>query len=118
MRVWKAFALLFGIAVALFGLVCLASAQEVRGPAAIPTLSGTTASIGGGALAAGACTSGTVAVANSTTAMVAVASPVTYPGDGSVWTAYVSGAGTVTVKVCALVAVTPVASAYNVRVIQ
>lgn len=78
----------------------------------------TTGSIGGGALLAGACASGTVAVTNSTTAMVVTASPVTYPGDGAYWMAYVSTAGTVTVKVCAAVALTPTASAYNVRVLQ
>lgn len=82
------------------------------------TLSGTTGSIGGGALLAGACTSGTVAVTGSTTAMSVVATPVTYPGDGTDWKGYVSSAGTVTVKVCALVAVTPTAGNYNVRVIQ
>lgn len=81
-------------------------------------LSGTTGSIGGSALLAGACTSGTVAITNSTTAMVAEASPVTYPGDGFDWAAYVSAAGTVTVKVCGFVAGTPTASNYNVRVLQ
>lgn len=78
----------------------------------------TTSSIGGSALAAGACASTTVAATNSTTGMPVVASPVTYPGDGAYWLAYVSAAGTVTVKVCAAVAMTPAASAYNVRVIQ
>lgn len=81
-------------------------------------LTGTTGSIGGGALLAGACTSGTVAVTSSTTAMAVQASPVTYPGDGNYWLAYVSTAGTVTVKVCGAVAGTPTASTYNVRVIQ
>lgn len=79
---------------------------------------GTTASIGGGLLTAGTCTSGTASVAGATTSMGVVATPVTYPGDGSTWLAYVSSAGTVTVEVCALIAVTPTASAYNVRVIQ
>lgn len=83
-----------------------------------PTLPGTTGSIGGGILLAGACTSGTVAVTNSTTAMSVVATPVTYPGDGVTWAGYVSTAGTVTVKVCAIVGLTPGATAYNVRVIQ
>lgn len=81
-------------------------------------LTGTTGSIGGGALLAGACASGTVAVTGSTTAMAVVATPATYPGDGADWEGYVSTNGTVTVKVCAIVAVTPTASAYNVRVIQ
>lgn len=84
----------------------------------IVPLAATSASIGGSALAAGACTSGTVAVAGSTTGMAVVATPVTYPGDGSTWAGYVSAAGTVTVKVCAIAAVTPGASTYNVRVLQ
>lgn len=87
-------------------------------PVVNPVLAGTTGSIGGGALLAGACTSGTVTVTGATTAMVATSSPVTYPGDGSDWDSYVSAVDTVTVKVCALVAVTPTASAYNVRVLQ
>lgn len=87
-------------------------------PPSSTNLFGTTGSIGGGALLAGACTSGTVAVSGSTTAMAVSASPVTYPGDGNYWLAYVSTAGTVTVKVCGAVAGTPTASAYNVRVIQ
>lgn len=79
---------------------------------------GTTGSIGGVLLVAGACTSGTVAVAGSTTAMAVSASPVTYPGDGAYWLAYVSTNGTVTVKVCQAILGTPGASAYNVRVLQ
>lgn len=80
--------------------------------------SGTTSSIGGGALLAGACTSGTVTVTGATTSMVAVASPNTYPGDGALWNAQVTSSNTVTVRVCADVALTPTASTYNVRVIQ
>jgi hypothetical protein len=85
--------------------------------AALP-LTGTTASIGGSALAAGACASGTVNITGATTSMAVVATPATYPGDGMAWRPYVSAAGVVTVKVCADVAGTPTASAYNVRVIQ
>ncbi|WP_146774149.1 beta strand repeat-containing protein [Burkholderia cepacia] len=83
-----------------------------------PVLTGTTASIGGSSLAAGACTSGTASISGSTTSMAVAASPVTYPGDGFWWEGYVSAAGTVTVKVCAVAAGTPTASAYNVRVLQ
>ncbi|HEY2351085.1 MAG TPA: hypothetical protein VGH83_01160 [Candidatus Acidoferrum sp.] len=85
--------------------------------ASITPLVGTTGSIGGSALTAGQCTSGTVAVASSTTAMAVVATPVTYPGDAIGWRGYVSAAGTVTVKICATIAGTPTASNYNVRVI-
>jgi len=80
-------------------------------------LSGTTGSIGGSALALGACTSGTVNVTGATNSMAVVATPATYPGDGMVWRPYVSSPGVVTVKVCAAVAGTPAASAYIVRVI-
>jgi hypothetical protein len=81
-------------------------------------LAGTTGSIGGSALAAGACTSGTVNVTGATTSMAVVATPATYPGDGMAWRPYVSSMGVVTVKVCADVAGTPTASTYSVRVIQ
>jgi hypothetical protein len=81
-------------------------------------LAGTTASIGGSLLAAGGCTSGTVTVTGATTAMVAVSDPNTYPGDGLNWSAQVTSANTVTVRVCAVLALTPTASTYNVRVLQ
>lgn len=82
------------------------------------TLSGTTSSVGGGALIAGACTSGTVTITGAASGMVAVATPGTYPGDGIYWLAYVSSSNTITVKVCGAVAATPTASTYNVRVTQ
>lgn len=78
----------------------------------------TTGSIGGSPLTVGTCTSGTVAVTSSTTAMAVLATPVTYPGDGIWWEGYVSTNGTVTVKVCASASITPTATTYNVRVIQ
>jgi hypothetical protein len=82
------------------------------------TLTGTSGSIGGSLLAAGACSSGTVSVTSSTTAMAVIVTPVGYPGDSTFWKGYVSTAGTVTVKVCESVAGTPTATTYNVRVIQ
>ena len=91
----------------------------VTGSVGMP-LSATTGSIGGSALAAATCTSGTASVTGATTGMVAAASPVAYPGDGISWRAYISTAGTATVKVCndTAGAITPTASAYNVRVVQ
>ncbi len=83
-----------------------------------PTLTGATGSIGGSALAAGACTSGTATVSGAATSMAAAASPNTYPGDGIIWDGQITSANTVTVKVCAIVALTPTASTYNVRVLQ
>lgn len=83
-------------------------------------LSGTTGSIGGSLLAAGACSTGTVSITGVTTSMVVDASPAagTYPGAGNYWQAYVLTNGTVTVAICAASAGTPVATTYNVRVLQ
>jgi hypothetical protein len=106
-------------AVAASKTVCTDGSQNLVACTGItPVLSGTTGSIGGGALIAGACTSGTATISGATTSMDIHATPQTYPGDGAIWEAYVSGINTVTVKVCALIAVTPGASFYNVRVNQ
>jgi hypothetical protein len=83
-----------------------------------PNLTGTSAAIGGDALKAGQCASGTAAVAGASTSMAVVASPATFPGDGTIWQAYVSAPNTVTVKLCAIVDARPSAAAYNVRVLQ
>lgn len=95
-----------------------ATTLQSNGVTITPVLSGTTGSIGGGALIAGACASNTVTVTGATTGMVALTDPNTYPGDGTLWDAQVTSANTVTVKVCAIVALTPTASTYNVRVLQ
>lgn len=85
-------------------------------------LSGTTAAIGGGALTPGACVAGTVTVTGATSAMVTTASPSADPDSvlstGIAIYSFVSSANTVTVRICAIVAVTPSAVAYNVRVLQ
>jgi len=85
--------------------------------ARLPILSGTSASIGGGALIAGQCATTTTTVTGATTSMVALIDPNTYPGDGTIWDAQVTSANTVTSKVCAIIALTPNASTYNIRVI-
>lgn len=77
----------------LFPLSALAQVPAVNsGTASYPVsgtmaaiLTGTTGSIGGGALLAGACVSGTVAVTGSTTAMTVSVTPNTYPGDGTLF---------------------------------
>lgn len=96
--------------------------QTYTFPAATSTLSAvlsaTTGTITPGAILAGVCANGTVAVTGATTAMTVSVSANTYPGDGTLYYGYVSVNGTVTVKVCAVVALTPVASTYNVRVTQ
>ena len=83
-------------------------------------LGGTTGSIGGTALAAGSCTSGSVGVANARVgAPVAVSSSDgSLPNALSILSAAVSAAGSVTVQVCAVGPMTPAAKTYNVRVMQ
>lgn len=93
-------------------------------PIAGSPLSGTTGSIGGGLLVAGACATGTVAITGSTTSMTVTVSPAAGvdPTNGGVlgvsWDGRVSANGTVTVSVCTPIAGTPTAATYNVRVIQ
>ena len=83
-------------------------------------LSGTTGSIGGSILAVGASASGTATVTGATVGMVCTAQP----SDGT--NIYALGANigctvtatnTVTVNVVAIVALTPVAKTYSVRVV-
>lgn len=92
------------------------------GPAFVGILRGVTGNIGGGALTAGSCATGNATVTGATAAMSASASPAADPdpslSTGVVWDAFVSGADTVTVRVCGLVLVTPNAVAYQVSVIQ
>lgn len=108
-------------------LLCVPAFAQVppvnSGSAVYPTsgniaaiLTGTTGAIGGGLLSAGVCASGTVAITGSLTTMTVQVSPNTYPGDGTIMYGYVSANGTITVKVCGIVAVTPTSSTYNVRV--
>lgn len=97
--------------------------QDASGTIALTAqlpLSGTTSSIGGSALAAGVCTTGTATVTGISTAMTAAASPAADPGSGFTWNAWVSSTTTVTVRVCNIsgASATPTAETYNVRVIQ
>lgn len=81
-----------------------------------PGMATTSSAIGGGALLAGVCTSTTVSVPGAAAGMTVLAAPNTYPGDGTFWYAYVSSAGVVTVKACAIIALTPASSTYTVRI--
>lgn len=81
-------------------------------------LNGTSASLGGGALASGACASNTTAVTGATTGMTVSVSPVADPGASIAWEGFVSAANTVTARICATAAVTPTATAYNIRVVE
>ena len=78
----------------------------------------TTGSIGGSALTAGQCSTGTVTINGANTGMVANASAVTSgdPGAGFTVGAQVTSSNTVTVSVCAIIAGTPTASTYAVTV--
>jgi hypothetical protein len=82
-------------------------------------LAGVTAAIGGSSLAAGACSTGIATITGVTSAMTLLATPVADAradnSHGLSVSAFVSGANTVTVAVCALAATTPAAVAYNVR---
>lgn len=78
---------------------------------------GTTASIGGSALAAGACTTGTATMTGLTSTMTLVASPAANPGTGYSVRAYFTNATTATVELCNITTAsqTPTSTTYNVR---
>jgi hypothetical protein len=103
----------------------LTGGATISQPAATGTLAltgqlpfaATPPTLGGAALGAGQCASTTVAVPGANASQAVAVTPVQYPGAGFYWQAYVSAPGVVTVSVCAAVAGTPAASAYNVRVI-
>jgi hypothetical protein len=86
--------------------------------------SGVTGSLGGSALAANACSLGTVASIGASATSRIIVTPNTDPNGYSNtsatfwWYGVFSGAGGVTVKVCALAAGTPPATTYNVTVIN
>lgn len=103
---------------AVTGIMNATTAVQVNGISLLPVLSGTTSSIGGSLLLAGACATTTVSITGATTSMAVAVTPVTFPGAGTTWNGYVSSAGVITAQVCAIVAATPTASTYNVRVIQ
>lgn len=75
-----------------------------------------TATAGGTLLAAGGCQSVTTTVSGATTSMTAAVSPAADPGNSVQWQAFVSSSNTVTVRVCAILAVTPASVTYNIRV--
>ena len=79
--------------------------------------SATSGSIGGAIVGAG-CDTGTVTINGIGTGAHwhATANPNGDPGNGISWGAYVSGANTVTVKVCSAITVTPTSLTYEVTV--
>jgi hypothetical protein len=69
------------------------------------------------ATTAGTCVQNTTAIAGATTSMVAMASPVSTPGVGAEWSAFVSSAGNVTINECAVAASAGGSIAFNIRLI-
>ena len=93
--------------------------QQVVTPPASAPLFGLTASIGGNALMAGSCTSGTVTIRGVVAGMPAIAVPSdgSDVGQGFFVKAYATALNVVTVSVCAVVNGTPRAKTYNVRMV-
>jgi hypothetical protein len=82
------------------------------------TLNGVTGTITPGLLLAGGCASGNATVTGVVVGQPVSVSPTVYPGDGSYFFGYVSAANTVTVKVCAVVSLSPIGTTYSVKVLQ
>ena len=68
------------------------------------------------ATTAGTCVQNTTAVASATTSMAVSISPVSTPGVGAVWSAFVSSAGNVTINECAVATSAGGTIAFNIRV--
>jgi hypothetical protein len=79
-----------------------------------------TVTIGGGALLGGACTSATATITGATTNMIVSANPTSDPlpalTTGIATHYWVSSANTVTIRECAIVAVTPNSVTWNILV--
>jgi hypothetical protein len=69
------------------------------------------------ATTAGTCVQNTTAVRGATTGMAVAVSPVSTPGVGAVWSAFVSSAGNVTINECAVATSAGGSIAFNIRVI-
>jgi hypothetical protein len=68
------------------------------------------------ATTAGTCVQNTTAVTGATTGMAVSISPVSTPGVGAVWSAFVSSAGNVTINECAVATSAGGTIAFNIRV--
>lgn len=95
----------------------LAANTTIGGVVPLLQLSGTTGSIGGSALTAGSCSTGTATVPGAVVGNpVAVgASDGTLPNPLVSLSGSVTAAGTVSVQVCAIAPVTPASKTYNVN---
>jgi hypothetical protein len=99
--------------------------QNVQNPPVGTPFWGTTGLIGGSALAAGTCATGSVTIGGNITGQAIAGMPaVASPSDGSdigqrfFIKAYATSLNTVTVSVCAVIGGTPPAKTYNVRLLQ
>lgn len=93
--------------------------QTTTGTTYFPYMNGTTGSIGGSVLIAGACSTGTVTVNGAAVGMpvlVSASDGTNIPALGVNLSGTVTAANTVSVSVCAIVALTPTAKTYSVRV--
>lgn len=81
-----------------------------------PNLSATSAAFAT-ATTAGSCVQSVTAVNGATTSMVANISPVSTPGVGAQWSAFVSSAGNVTISECAVAASAGGTIAFNIRLL-
>ena len=101
---------------------CTYTFPDVASGTVAMALKGTTGSIGGSALTAGTCASGTATITGATTAMACFSQPSTGTFIGGAFTenCTVTAANTATVNVCTTLAAggTPTAATHTVRVIQ
>jgi hypothetical protein len=101
-----------------FAWTCKAGAWQLG--ATIGVMSGTTGSIGGGALLVGASASGTATVTGATTGMACIAQAsdgTNMAAVGATVSCTVTAANTATVNVAAIIALTPASKTYSVRVV-
>lgn len=77
-----------------------------------------TASISGAIVGLGCDSADTSSPTTLASTTVLLTTPQTYPGDGLNWFSYALNSTTMRTKVCSDVTVTPVASTYNVKIIQ
>jgi len=102
-------AILMGAAIAILRAVPQGQSFSAPGPA--------TSAAFATATTAGTCVQQVTAVTGATTSMVAMASPVSTPGVGATWSAFVSSAGNVTITECATAASAGGTIAFNIRII-
>jgi len=99
---------------------CPENQSQPTGANYLPVMTGTTGSIGGGLLAVGASASGTATVTGATVGMLCIAQPsdgTDMAAVGAIVSCTVTANNTATVRVVAVVTVTPASKQYNVRIL-